>query len=96
MKNELHLIDMMLKRRSDSVSLRSQEKTCTTSKQFSRRESDPIPEVCGFPIHENMYHQLSIQESHIEGNVSVVPVEVEDSNDEEFQLIDPRQSRAQK
>ena len=67
MKNELHLIDMMLKRRSEPVLSKSQRKTCTTSRQFSKRESEPTPEVFGFPICENQYDRLSNFESNTEG-----------------------------
>ena len=68
-KNELQLIDKMLNRRSESVIPRHQVITSTTSGQFSRRTSDPIPEVCGFPVCENPFHQLSNSESHTEGQV---------------------------
>ena len=94
-KNELQLIDQMLNRRKDPVFPRQKKNICTTSRQFSRKESNPSPEVCGFPIHENMYHQLSIQESHNEGNVSEIPVEVADSNEADMQLLDPRRKRTQ-
>ena len=96
MKNELHLIDMMLKRRSEPVLSKSQRKTCTTSRQFSKRESEPTPEVFGFPICENQYDRLSNFESNTEGRVSETPIKVEDENEEEMQLIDPRQNRTQK
>ena len=99
MKNELQLIDRIVNRRSESVIPRQQVTTCTTSRQFSNRESDPIPEVCGFPICENPFHQLSDTESNIEGQFSVIPVEVkaEEKNEEEvISLIDPRKSREQK
>ena len=52
LRNELQLIDKMLKRRSDPVLQREQMTTCTTSRQFSRINSDPIPEVCGFPVYQ--------------------------------------------
>ena len=96
MKNELHLIDMMLKIRSESVQIRNQMKTCTTSKQFSQRELEPTPEVFGFPICENQYDRLSNFESNIEGQISEIPIKVEDENAEEMQLIDSRQNRTQK
>ena len=96
MKNELQLIDKMLKTRSDPVLPRHQMTTCTTSRQLSSRESNPIPEVCGFPIHENPFHQLSNFESHTEGQMTRIPVEVEESDEEVIPLIDPRISRTQK
>ena len=55
-RNELQLIDKMLNRRSEPVLLRQQMTTCTTSRQSSRQISDPIPEVCGFPVYNNPYH----------------------------------------
>ena len=87
----------MLNRQSDPVLLREQKTTCTTSRQLSsKRESDPIPEVCGFPIYENPFHQLADFESNTEGQFSAVPVEVEDTDEEVIPLIDPRKSREQK
>ena len=59
LRNELQLIDQMLKRRSDPVLHMHQMITSTTSRQISKRESDIVPEVCGFPIHENPFDQLS-------------------------------------
>ena len=96
MRNELQLIDKMLNRRNEPVSSRHQMTTCTNSRQFSRRKSNPIPEVCGFPVHENPFHQLSDSESHTEGQMSEIPVEVEETNEEVILLTDPRKSRTQK
>ena len=94
MKNELQLIDRMLKRRSDPVLPRHQVTTSTTSRQFSSRKSNPIPEVCGFPVCENPFHQLSDSESHTEGQMSEnIPEEIEESDEEVIPLIDPRKSR---
>ena len=95
-KNELQLIDKMLNRRSESVIPRHQVITSTTSGQFSRRTSDPIPEVCGFPVYQNPFHQLSNLESHTEGQSSEIPVEVEETEEEVIPLIDPRKNRTQK
>ena len=86
----------MLNRRSEPVHLRQKMTTCTISRQFNRRISNPIPEVCGFPIYENPFQQLSDSESHTEGQLSEVPVEVEESEEEVILLTDPRKSRTQK
>ena len=97
LKNELQLIDNMLKTRSDPVLPREQMNTSTTSKQISRKESDIVPEVCGFPIYENPFDQLSVFESHTEGQKSeMIPEEVEELNDVEIYLTDPRTRRTQK
>ena len=100
LRNELQLIDQMLNRRSDPVLPRIQTNASTSGRQFSsREESNPNPEVFGFPICENPFHQLSDSESNIEGQFSAVPVEVEEEEMNEeavIQLIDPRKSREQK
>ena len=98
MKNELQLIDQMLNRRSETVSSRHQVTTCTKSKQISRRESDSLPEVCGFPVYNNPFNQLSVFESHTKGQLSEIPIveEVEESEDKVILLTDPRKKRAQK
>ena len=96
-RNELQLIAKMLNRRSEPVLPRQQMTTCTTSRQSNRQVSDPIPEVCGFPVYNNPYHQLSILESHTEGQTSeTIPVEVEESDEAVIPLIDPRRSRTQR
>ena len=98
LKNELKLIDSMLKRRSDPVLPRERMNISTTSRQFSRsEESNSIPEVCGFPVYSNPFQNLSVHEPHNEGQMTeeMIPEEVEDSNNAEFQLIDFRQIRAQ-
>ena len=99
LKNELRLIDQMMNRRKDPVFPKEQMTTCTTSKQIIRNEADPNPEVCGFPVYQNPFCQLSDLESHIEGQFTEIPVEVEaeEMNEEEvIQLIDPRKSRTQR
>ena len=95
MKNELQLIDRMLNRRNESVIPRHQMTTCTNSRQFSRRESNIVLEVCGFPVYQNPFDQLSNFESHTEGQTSEIPVEVEESDEEVIPLIDPRKRRTQ-
>ena len=71
--------------------------TCTTSRPSSRQTSDPIPEVCGFPLYNNPYQHLSIPESHTEGQISeTIPVEIEESDETVIPLIDPRRSRTQR
>ena len=79
LKNELQFIDQMLKRRTESVSSGHQMNTSTTSKQISRKESDNVLEVCGFPIYENPFDQLSVFESHTEGQKSEIIPEEEKS-----------------
>ena len=99
LKNELRLIDQMMNRRKDPVFPKEQMTTCTTSKQIIRNEADPNPEVCGFPVYQNPFCHLSDLESHIEGQFTEIPVEVEaeEMNEEEvIQLIDHRKSRTQR
>ena len=96
MKNELQLIDKMLNRRSEYVPPRQKMTTCTTSKQFCSSTSDPIPEVCGFPVYHNPYHQLFISESHADGQISeIIPEGVKKSNEAVIPLLDPRRNRTQ-
>ena len=52
--------------------------------------------MCGFPVCENPFHQLSNFESHTEEQMTRIPVEVEESDEEVIPLIDPRMSRTQK
>ena len=97
LKNELQLIDNMLKKRSDSVSSRKQMNTCTTRSQWSsRKESESNPEVCGFPVYQNPFNLLPVLESHTEEQLTDIPVSVDETReDAEIQLIDPRRTRTQ-
>ena len=96
MKNELHLIDMMLKKRSDSVSSRNQETTCISNRKCSRKESESNLEVCGFPVYQNPFNLLPVLESHTEEQLTEIPVSVDETReDAEIQLIDPRRTRTQ-
>ena len=96
LRNELQLIDQMLQRRNEPVLSGHQMNVSTTSKQLSKRESNIVPEVCGFPIYENPFDQLSNFESHTEGQKSeIIPVEVEERNEEELVLTDSVKRRTQ-
>ena len=100
LKNELILLKRMVDTRSESMNQSLPLPMKTTCKISAHAESSSVQgvqTVCGFPVSENMYDQLTVEESQSVVMDRVEPAEICESEIEEIQkLINPRLSRVKR
>lgn len=82
LKNELSLMNKLLNGRLDSVSPRPCTSVMATCRQPKVASSALEQYVCGFPVSQNIYDQLIVEESHtVQTNDEMIP---DDENAEEY------------